>query len=202
MDRGVMGSPLPPKKEVALALLEQSSLFIHLDPRVASVQVPRWFKKQSQLVLQVGLNLAVQIPDLELDDDAVSCTLSFNRSPHYCYMPWDAVYALVGDDGRGMVWPEDVPADVASDNGTTGVGQHADRRAPLRVVPEAAVDSELVDAEAAADSEAAVDAAPKPALMEAAPPASGADFPADKSAEIPPPARSAAERAPHLRLIK
>ena len=110
---------LPPKKQVALALLERSSVFIHLDPRHEQVSVPRWFKAQPQLVLQIGLNMAVRIPDLDVDDDAVSCTLSFNRLPHFCYIPWTAIYALVGEDGRGMVWPDDVPAEVACQSAST-----------------------------------------------------------------------------------
>jgi stringent starvation protein B len=105
---------LPPKKDVLLALLEQSSVFVHLDPRQPEVRVPEWFKKQPQLILQIGLNLAVPIRDLEVDDEGVSCTLSFSRSPHFCYLPWAAVYAIVGEDGRGMVWPDDVPAEVAA----------------------------------------------------------------------------------------
>jgi len=104
--------PLPPKKEVALALLERSSIYVHLDPRQPAVVVPPWFKKQPQLVLQVGLNMPVPIPDLRLDDDGLSCTLSFNRSGFFCAVPWSSVFAMVGEDGRGMVWPDDVPAEV------------------------------------------------------------------------------------------
>ncbi|HEY3822239.1 MAG TPA: ClpXP protease specificity-enhancing factor SspB [Polyangiaceae bacterium] len=107
--------PLPPKKEVALALLERSNdrgIFVHLDPRQPSVVVPPWFKKQPQLVLQIGLNMPVPIPDLRLDEEGMSCTLSFNRSPFYCVVPWASVFAMVGEDGRGMVWPDDVPAEV------------------------------------------------------------------------------------------
>jgi hypothetical protein len=105
--------PPPPKKEVALALLERSSVYVHLDPRREAVVVPVWLKKQPQLVLQVGLNMHVPIPDLNLDDDGMSCTLSFNRAPFYCVVPWSSVFAMVGDDGRGVVWPDDVPAEVA-----------------------------------------------------------------------------------------
>lgn len=104
---------LPPKKEVALTLLEGPSLFVHLDPRRTGVLVPKWFMGQSQLVLQVGLNMAIPIPDLKLDDTGITCTLSFNRAPFWCRLPWSAIYALVGEDGRGMVWPEDVPPEVA-----------------------------------------------------------------------------------------
>jgi stringent starvation protein B len=99
---------------VALALLQGPSLFIHLDPRKPEVIVPLHFKKQAQLVLQVGLNMAVPIPDLHVDDEGVSCTLSFNRAPFWCRLPWTAIYALVGDDKRGMIWPDEVPAEVES----------------------------------------------------------------------------------------
>jgi stringent starvation protein B len=106
--------PLPPKKDVALALLEGPSVFVHLDPRREGAVVPDWFKKQHQLVLQLGMNLAVRIPDLLVDDEGISCTLSFNRSPFWCSMPWTAIYALVGEDGRGMIWPEDVPSELVA----------------------------------------------------------------------------------------
>jgi stringent starvation protein B len=108
-----MSQVLPPKKDVALALLERASVFVHLDPRGAGVVVPVHFKRQPRLVLQIGLNMAVPIPDLRLDDQGLSCTLSFNRSLFHCVVPWSGIFALVGEDGRGMVWPEDVPQEIA-----------------------------------------------------------------------------------------
>jgi stringent starvation protein B len=113
-----MPTPQPPlpKKEVALALLERSNdsgIFVHLDPRRAGVTVPPWFKKQPQLVLQIGLNMAIPIPDLRLDDEGMTCTLSFSGSPFYCVVPWASVFAIVGDDARGMVWPDDVPIEIS-----------------------------------------------------------------------------------------
>ena len=97
-----------------MALLEQASMYIHLDPRADSVKVPASFKNQPQLVLQVGLNMAVAIPDLHVDEHGLSCTLSFNRTPFFCMIPWPAVFALVGENGQAMVWAEDVPAEVAA----------------------------------------------------------------------------------------
>jgi len=105
---------LPPKQDVATLLLQGTSLFIHLDPRKTEVLVPLWFKKQPQLVLQVGLNMAIPIPDLRVDDGGVSATLSFSRTPFWCHIPWSAIYALVGEDGRGMIWPDEVPSEVAA----------------------------------------------------------------------------------------
>jgi hypothetical protein len=122
--------PQPPKKEVALALLERSSVYVHLDPRRDAVVVPAWLKKQPQLVLQVGLNMPVPIPDLKLDEDGMSCTLSFNRAPFYCVVPWSSVFAMVGDDGRGVVWPDDVPAEVARQAQVRAVDGGVQKEAP------------------------------------------------------------------------
>jgi stringent starvation protein B len=102
----------PPKKDVALALLQQSSMYIHLDPRRPDVVVPKHFMGAPQLILQVGLNMVIPIPDLKVDDDGITCTLSFNRSPFWCRIPWSAIYALVGEDGRGGVWASDVPPEI------------------------------------------------------------------------------------------
>jgi stringent starvation protein B len=110
-----MSSPprrLPPKKDVMIELLAKSGVFLHLDPRREGVVVPPQFRKQPELVLQVGLNMAVPIRDLEVDETGVSCTLSFNRSPFWCCMPWGSIFAIVSDeDRRGVVWPDDVPAE-------------------------------------------------------------------------------------------
>lgn len=116
---------LPPKKDVARALLLRGSVFVHLDPRSEGVCVPEYFRRQPQLVLQVGLDLAVPIPDLRVDDRGVSGTLSFNRSPFYCIVPWDAVFAMTGDDGKGMVWPESLPDEIHAE-----VERETGRRSP------------------------------------------------------------------------
>lgn len=105
---------LPPKKEVAIALLEGPSMFVHLDPRRQGVLVPPRFRDKPQLVLQIGLNMFVPIPDLQVDDEGITCTLSFDRAPFWVRMPWSAVYALVGEDGRGMMWPNDIPPEVVA----------------------------------------------------------------------------------------
>jgi len=101
---------LPAKKDVARGLLLRGTIFLHVDPRVERVLVPRWLGKQPQLVLQIGLDLA--IPDLRVDADGVSGTLSFNRSPFRCVIPWDAVFGISDEQGRGMVWPESVPTEL------------------------------------------------------------------------------------------
>ncbi|MFK7987633.1 MAG: hypothetical protein AB8I08_16555, partial [Sandaracinaceae bacterium] len=101
--------------DVARALLVRGSMFVYLDPRREEVSVPPWFRKQAQLVLQFGLQLPVPIPDMRVDEEGVFGTLSFNRQPFVCEIPWSGVFALVGDDGMGMVWEEDLPEEIAAE---------------------------------------------------------------------------------------
>lgn len=110
-----MSDPLPYKRDVANQLLRKGSLFIHLDPRLTDVIVPPWLRHQAQLVLQVGLDMPIPIPDLRVDENGIFGTLSFSRTPFSCNIPWASVFALVGDEGRGMVWPESMPAEIVAD---------------------------------------------------------------------------------------
>jgi hypothetical protein len=141
-------------------------MFIHLDPRRADVLVPKGFMGQPQLVLQVGLNMAIPIPDLTIDEAGISCTLSFNRAPFWCRIPWHAIYALVGEDGRGGVWPEDVPPEIQqqkpSNAGKGGAGAQKKPRPRLTSVATAK------DAhDASSDAEARDEQVSEPALREA-----------------------------------
>jgi hypothetical protein len=72
-------------------------------------------RAQAQVVLQVGLDMPVPIPDLRVDEAGVFGTLSFKGVPFACFVPWGAVFALVGDDAKGMVWHTDMPAEVAAE---------------------------------------------------------------------------------------
>jgi hypothetical protein len=40
---------------------------------------------------EYGLNLPVPIPDLEITDEGIRATLSFNRMPRRTFVPWEAV---------------------------------------------------------------------------------------------------------------
>ena len=123
--------PLPPKLDVARYLLAQGSLFVHLDPRADTAVVPQWYSSEPQLVLQIGFDMPVPIRALEVDADGIYGTLSFNRSPFTCTVQWDAVFALAGDDGRGMVWPDSMPEEISEE-----IEREAGREPPPPVVEE------------------------------------------------------------------
>lgn len=101
------------KKDLTRLLLLKGTVYVHLDPRKPNVQVPPWYLNQPQLVLQIGLNMPVPIPDLRVTTPGIEATLSFNRSPFFCAIPWDAVFAVVSEEGQGMLWRDDVPSEIA-----------------------------------------------------------------------------------------
>jgi len=110
----VTSTPLPAKKDVARALLLRGSVFVHLDPRRSGVLVPARLRHQAQVVLQVGLDMPVPIPDLRVDEEGIFGTLSFKGIPFSCFVPWASVFALVGEDAKGMVWSREMPEEIAS----------------------------------------------------------------------------------------
>jgi stringent starvation protein B len=109
-----MQSPERPSKQDAfLALLREGWTSLHLDARRPGVTVPAHLRSEAHLVLQYGHDLPIPIPDLEIDERGVRATLSFSKSPQRTVVPWSAVYVVACDDGRGVLYHEDVPEDVS-----------------------------------------------------------------------------------------
>ena len=143
-------SERPSKRDAFLALLRAGWASLHLDARCAGVVVPAPFSSQAHLVLQYGRNMPIPITDLEVNEAGVSATLSFSRVSHRTYVPWHAVYAVTCTNGCGMIYHEDMPADVAlatpTDSGPMELQMRGQARKPsayalgdvgpgLRVVP-------------------------------------------------------------------
>jgi stringent starvation protein B len=103
----------PSKHEVFLALLRDSWTSLHLDARRPGVIVPEHLKSEPYLVLQYGYDLPIPISDLEVDEHGVRATLSFSKHPQRTVVPWSAVYVVTCDDGRCVLYQEDVPEDVS-----------------------------------------------------------------------------------------
>ena len=103
----------PSKQDAFLALLREGWTSLHLDARRPGVIVPAHLRGEAHLVLQYGHDLPISIPDLEVDEYGVRATLSFSRTPQLTVVPWSAVYVVACDDGRGVLYQEDVPEDVS-----------------------------------------------------------------------------------------
>jgi stringent starvation protein B len=108
----------PDKRRTLEQLLSRGPVLVHVDARRSEVAVPPRFRADASLVLRFGYTLQPAIRDLEIDDEAISGTLTFGGSPFHVVLPWTAVYAaMVEGEQRGTVWPEDVPEDVLTGSG-------------------------------------------------------------------------------------
>lgn len=52
--------------------------------------------KSEHIMLEIGLNTAIPMPDLEVNEQGISATLSFSGRPHYVSLPWACV-AVISD---------------------------------------------------------------------------------------------------------
>jgi len=204
-------SERPSKYEVFLALLRESWTSLHLDARRPGVIVPAHLKSEPHLVLQYGHDLPIPIPDLEVDEHGVRATLSFAKHPQRTVVPWSAVYVVTCDDGRGVLYHEDVPEDVsiiATHPRTDRLpDDHADADA-------AALVEDVADAVADDQSDAAVESAANGASRRSvAPGTTGSSgriserllrsVPSDgPAATLAPAAPARRRRKPQLRLVK
>ena len=172
-------SERPSKQQAFLALLREGWTSLHLDARRAGVVVPEALHGEPHLVLQYGHDLPIQIPDLEVDEYGVRATLSFSRAAHLTVVPWSAVYLVVCDDGRGVLYSEDVPPDVTV------------------IAARATSDAAPPDAEADLDAEEIAMPAARQSMLRSVP-ADGSAAAADLDA----PMAARRRRRPQLRLVK
>lgn len=101
-------------KRTALEELLRTHRSVHVwvDGRVASI-IPPWGRNKPAFVLQLGYDLPIPIHDLDVDESGWSGTLSFNRQPFFCAVPWEAVYMVIGEGTDvGASWPHDIPQEV------------------------------------------------------------------------------------------
>src|SRR5215470_5434847 len=107
------GPEMPAKKSTMEKLLRDGPVLVHLDPRRPGVDVPAQHRGEPRLVLRLSYGLTPPIADLAVEEHALTGTLTFRGVPHRCVVPWISVFAVVGEDGRGLVWGEDVPVEIA-----------------------------------------------------------------------------------------
>jgi hypothetical protein len=115
------------KEAEMLRLLGEGDVFVLLDARRPGVDLPENLKSDLQLILQVGYQMPVPIYDLTVDEFGFSATLSFQRSPYLCRIPWSAVYGLRCGK-QAMWWEADAPEQPKAEAATGG-------QAPAKVTP-------------------------------------------------------------------
>lgn len=68
--------------------------------------IPKHLREHDTLVFDYGRNLPVSIPDLAVDEDGISATLTFDRKPFKTFVPWSAVIFMLQPDGTGFAFEE------------------------------------------------------------------------------------------------
>ena len=96
-----MGPITKLKQQIVSQLLgELDYVLLVVDPRSPGVTLPAEIVEAGQPVgLHIGFQVAIPIPDLQLDEHGIMGTLSFNRIPFHCALPWASVVQVsVGDE--------------------------------------------------------------------------------------------------------
>lgn len=78
--------------------LEKGVASLYIDSRVVGVKVPENLLGQQSLVLNYSYNY--HIPDFNFDENGVTASLSFQRVPYLCYIPWIAVFGIANHSDK------------------------------------------------------------------------------------------------------
>lgn len=102
-----MGSVERPDRRLAVEeLLRRGYVCVYVNCDADGVDVPTGLRGHPSLVMfHIGYDMPTPIPDLEIDDLGIRCTLRFGDSFHYCEFPWGAVHgAFLAATGEGTAW--------------------------------------------------------------------------------------------------
>ncbi|HEY1101443.1 MAG TPA: ClpXP protease specificity-enhancing factor SspB [Myxococcota bacterium] len=103
----------PEKLRMFARLIEKGMVMVTVDTRAADVRVPPRFGGELQLNLNFSHRFGLD--DFDYDDVGVRASLSFGGTPHFCELPWTAVYGMTSHvDGERLLWPDSFPKELVS----------------------------------------------------------------------------------------
>lgn len=97
--------------------LTKGTTYVVVHADAPGVEIPTYCRRsmpnQPNIIrLDYGLTLPVPILDLEVTDEGIRATLSFNREPHKTFVPWTAVLNI-GLADQSFVASWSIPAQDA-----------------------------------------------------------------------------------------
>lgn len=108
---------LKPQPDLLLALLGHFPMVnLHVIPHRAVLPpaLTTTDEKAETIVLQVGYDMPVSIPDLDVSEEGVTATLSFDRKAFKVRLPWASIAGMSIDEtlfiGFDVGWLERLPA--------------------------------------------------------------------------------------------
>ena len=143
-----MGNPPEKsKRDILSELLDKGMVQILLDSRKTGVVLPDHLAEDMQLRLNLSRRFGLPI---ELTEEGVSATLTFQDVPHACVLPWDCIFAMISYvTGDPVLFSEDVPLEVIFEAEKAAASEPSETedaptspRPQLRVVPNDEVDSD------------------------------------------------------------
>lgn len=104
-------TPNQTKQKQLLELLQEGPVMVFIDTRCPGVVVPERFRGSPDLKL--NFDYAFHIPDFEVREDGLVATLSFSQTPHFCAIPFEAIWQMVNTKNqKNFAYPESFPHEV------------------------------------------------------------------------------------------
>ncbi|MBF0159312.1 MAG: hypothetical protein HQL58_07280 [Magnetococcales bacterium] len=102
--------PLEKADVVRILLNQEGRVMLCLDATCSGVAVPRRFASDQGL----RLILNIQMPQpIHIGANAIESELRFGGIPHYCIIPYQALWGAYNPDtGHGMLWRDSMPEEV------------------------------------------------------------------------------------------
>ena len=116
----MVDTPTKSKQDIIDELLDKGMVQVLVDTRLEGVKVPAHLL--GDLQLRLNLSRRFGLP-LVFDEKGILATLTFQKVPHECRLPWDCIYAIISYvTGEPFLFPEDVPLEVVleADNSIDG----------------------------------------------------------------------------------
>ncbi len=121
----------PQKYAVFGRFIDRGKVMVTLDARRAGVSVPPQYVDEPQLNLDFSERFG--LADFGYDERGVRASLSFNRHPFFCDVPWSSVYALFSHvDNERLTWAGSLPTEILEQLPEASV-EHLERVLDLQV---------------------------------------------------------------------
>jgi stringent starvation protein B len=110
------------KGEVIQLLLDtEGRIMLCLDATYSGVDVPSRFKNDTNLMLI--LNSKMPHP-IHIGKESIQSELRFGGVPHFCLIPYDAIWSAFNPDtNHGMMWQDSMPDDVLKQHGLSPLNE-------------------------------------------------------------------------------
>ena len=124
--------PLAPQKFAVFSrFIAKGKVMVTLDARRTGVNVPSHLANEPQLNLDFSERFGLS--DFMYDERGVRASLSFNRQPFFCDVPWSSVYALFSHvDNERLTWARALPQEILAQLPDASV-EHLERVLELQV---------------------------------------------------------------------